>query len=468
MDFYQEKGMEKNMALAKTKTVFFCQNCGFESAKWQGRCTSCGEWNTLQEEKISKAKITRTESGFLTLASEEPVDLDQISLEKTTRYQTGIGELDRVLGGGIVPGTLTLFGGDPGIGKSTLVLQLLHHLSLNKISTLYVTGEESKEQIKLRADRLKISSNLKIVAENDLDKILNHVDKLKPQILVIDSIQTVYSPHLETTPGSVSQVRESAGKLLYFSKSSFTSTLLIGHVTKDGSIAGPRVLEHMVDTVLYFEGENTGQFRILRTIKNRYGSTNEIGVFEMTSEGLKQVINPSQIFLREKTSEKIGACITAHLEGTRSLLTEIEALVCSSGLANPRRTSIGVDSNRIALIIAVMEKVLGFKLYDQDVYVSAAGGLKIFEPACDLAILTGIASSFLNRTVSGQLVAMGEIGLSGEIRPVSQIDKRIQEAARLGYKTVMVPKANKTATSKEGLKLLFCSHVLEIKNLLFT
>ena len=449
------------MSKAKAKSVFFCQECGCESAKWVGKCPGCEAWNTLQEERVSKASTERKQSGFLTLTSEKPTALEDISLDRVPRYTTNIGELDRVLGGGVVPGSLILFGGDPGIGKSTLVLQLLEKLAQNNTSVLYVTGEESKEQIKMRAHRLGISARITVFSENDLENIFKHVNELKPQVLVIDSIQTIYMPHLEAAPGSVSQVRECTGKLLYYSKSTLTSTVLIGHVTKDGAIAGPRVLEHMVDTVLYFEGEQTGQFRILRTIKNRYGSTNEIGVFEMTAAGLKEITNPSQIFLREKAAQKTGACVTAALEGTRAILTEIQALVSSSGLTNPRRTGIGVDTNRMALTIAVTEKILGIKLYDQDIYVSITGGLKLVEPACDLAILMSLLSSFRNRPLSGEIVAIGEIGLTGEIRPVSHLEKRVQEALRLGYKTVIIPSTkNKEVLSQKGIYQI--SHVRDV------
>src|SRR3989339_891744 len=377
----------------KPKTTFFCQQCGCQAPKWLGKCPECNEWNTFVEEKVQSTVNERERSDFVTLRSDKPVTLSEISLEKMPRYETQISELDRTLGGGMVPGSLILMGGDPGIGKSTLILQTLDHLSLNNISVLYVTGEESKEQIKLRAQRLKVTSDLTIVTENSLDRILEHVEKIKPQVLVIDSIQTVYLPHLESAPGSLSQVRESAAKLLYFSKTSGTTTILIGHVTKEGAIAGPRVLEHMVDTVLYFEGENTGQFRILCTIKNRYGSTNEIGVFEMTAQGLIEVTNPSQHFLREKSEHSIGSCVTAALEGTRPILTEIQSLVSSSQLANPRRTAIGVDHNRVSLIVAVLEKATGLNLYNQDIYVSAVGGLKVFEPSADAAILMSLVSS---------------------------------------------------------------------------
>ena len=446
----------------KVKTQFTCQSCGYQTVKWLGKCPDCNEWNSFSEEITSKAAQQREKQGYHSLGSDKPMPLDEISLDKTPRYQTQISELDRVLGGGFVPGSLTLLGGDPGIGKSTLVLATLNNLMHHNYSVLYVTGEESKEQIKLRANRLGIQANIIVVAENSMDKILAHVEKLKPQILVVDSIQTVYLPHLESAPGSISQVRECASKLLYLSKSSMTATILVGHVTKEGAIAGPRILEHMVDTVLYFEGENTGQFRILRTIKNRYGSTNEIGVFEMTSQGLREVINPSEHFLSHKSDESKGSCVTASVEGTRPILTEIQALVSSSQLTNPRRTAIGVDHNRISLIVAVLEKVAGINLYNQDIYVNAAGGLKLFEPASDLAIMMSLISSFKDKHLPGQMVAIGEIGLNGELRPVSYTDLRIQEAKKLGYQTIVLPKRAKVNKSSSKIQVLQYNTVSDI------
>lgn len=427
----------------KIKSEFVCEACGYKAAKWLGKCPDCGEWNSFSEEKTSKALEQRKEAGLHTLASGKPLALSEIDLDKTPRYLCHIPELDRVLGGGIVPGSLILLGGDPGIGKSTLVLQVLDNLVSHNVPVLYATGEESQEQIKMRADRLGVQSNIMVVAENSLEKIMEYAENLKPQVIVIDSIQTVYQPHLESAPGTVSQVRECAAKLLYFSKSTGTSTFLIGHVTKDGAIAGPRLLEHMVDNVLYFEGENTGQFRILRTIKNRYGSTNEIGVFEMTSLGLKEVSNPSAHFLRDKTDQSVGSCITAAIEGTRPILAEIQSLVSSSSLTNPRRTCIGTDTNRVALLIAVLEKAAGINLYNQDIYVNVVGGLKITEPAIDLAILLSLLSSFKNKALPANLVAFGEVGLNGEIRPIAFADKRLQEAVKMGYKTLVLPSTSK-------------------------
>jgi DNA repair protein RadA/Sms len=450
----------------KTKSKFTCQSCGYVSPKWLGKCPDCESWNTLTEEVIHKNARANSD-GIVPKASHEPITLDKIKLDQIPRYQTRISEFDRVLGGGWVPGSMVLLGGDPGIGKSTLILQALDKLMSNNVSVLYVTGEESQEQIKLRADRLKVKANITLLAENSLDQVLKHVQKLKPQVLVVDSIQTVFLPDLESAPGSVSQVRECAGKLLYFAKNTGTSILLIGHVTKEGSLAGPRILEHMVDCVCYFEGETTGQFRILRTIKNRYGSTNEIGIFEMTAEGLKEVLNPSEYFLKDKSAQSTGSCITCALEGTRPLLTEVQSLVSSSQLANPRRTAIGIDPNRLALIIAVLEKTTGLNLYSQDVYVNAVGGLKLYEPASDLAILLSLVSSFKNTALSGQIIAFGEVSLNGEIRAVSHIDKRIQEAVKLGYRQIVLPKRSKISVKTKDIEILTVSHVNEVIDLVF-
>lgn len=447
------------MAL-KNKITFVCQSCGQESGKWLGKCPGCDSWNSFVEERVI-APSKRTE-GLLTLTSSAPVSLDDISLENTPRYQTQINELDRVLGGGFVPGSLLLLGGDPGIGKSTLILQTLEQLQRNSVSVLYVTGEESREQIKMRAVRLGVKSNIHVVSENSLNQIFAHIEKLKPQVLVIDSIQTIFLNDLESAPGSVSQVRECAAKLLYFSKSSGTTTILVGHVTKEGTIAGPRILEHMVDTVLYFEGETSGQFRILRTIKNRFGSTNEIGVFEMTALGLKEIINPSQIFLGQKSHDTPGSCVTATLSGTRPILTEIQSLVTSSNLAQPRRAAIGLDANRVALILAVIEKFVGLHFYNQDVFVSVTGGLKITEPSSDLAIALSLISSFKNKNLSGFMMAFGEIGLTGELRPVSFAEKRVVEAHKMGYKTILLPKSCKLDGIETNVKIMTYKHISDV------
>lgn len=445
---------------SKNTTEYVCQSCGYDSPKWLGRCPGCNEWNTFVEQRLPKtANKDNSTSYFLT--SEKPTPLDEISLEKTPRYTTKIAELDRVLGGGLVPGSLVLLGGDPGIGKSTLVLALLNNLHLNNTSVLYVTGEESKEQIKMRAERLGVKANLMLITENSLENILAHVEKIKPQVLVVDSIQTVYLSSLESAPGSVSQVRESTAKLLYHAKSTMTTTILVGHVTKEGAIAGPRVLEHMVDTVLYFEGENSGQFRIVRAIKNRFGSTNEIGVFEMTAKGLTEITNPSEIFLSSKGAQTIGSCVTAAVEGTRPILAEIQALVSSSQLTNPRRTAIGLDHNRVSLIVAVLEKTTGMNLFNQDIYVNVAGGLKIDEPSTDLAVTLALASSYKNRPLPNHMMVFGEVGLNGELRPVSFAEQRIQEAAKLGYKKIVLPKKVKLGTIPPDIELMTCRTVSE-------
>ncbi|MBF0104658.1 MAG: DNA repair protein RadA [Deltaproteobacteria bacterium] len=451
----------------KIKTQYTCNACGYQSVKWLGKCPECHAWNTFTEESYSAASQKRETAAYYSLSSDKPLALDEISTDSITRYQTAFSELDRVLGGGVVPGSLVLLGGDPGIGKSTLVLEILNNLNRQNIATLYVTGEESKEQIKIRAERLGISGNILVVAENSLEKILDYAKTIKPQVLVIDSIQTVYQTHLESAPGSVSQVRECTGQILYFSKTTATATFLIGHVTKEGSIAGPRVLEHMVDTVLYFEGEASGQFRILRTIKNRFGSTNEIGVFEMASKGLVEVSNPSEYFLSGKYENKTGSCITASLEGTRPILTEIQSLVSSSQLANPRRTALGLDHNRISLIVAVLEKIVGINLYNQDIYVNVVGGLKLSEPSSDIAILISLISSFQNKPLSGSAVAVGEMGLNGEIRAVSFVDLRIREAEKLGYKTIIVPHKNKISEKCESINVLRFNNIVELTDGLF-
>lgn len=450
----------------KTKTIYACQSCGHQTAKWLGKCPDCNNWNTFVEETFSKADTKREQGGFYALTTDAPVPLDKISTASIPRYQTRIEELDRVLGGGIVPGSLTLLGGDPGIGKSTLVLTLLDNLALNNISVLYVTGEESLEQIKLRAERLNVKSNFTVVAENALEKILAHVDKIKPQLLVVDSIQTVFLSHIESAPGSVSQVRECAGKLLFYSKSNRTSTVLIGHVTKDGALAGPRILEHMVDTVLYFEGETSGAFRILRTIKNRFGSTNEIGVFEMTHAGLIEVRNPSEQFISARGENAIGSSVATLMEGTRPLLAEIQALVSSSQLANPRRTCVGIDTNRVNIMIAVLEKMAGINLYTQDVYVNVAGGLKITEPSVDLAIVLSLVSSYKNRALPQRLVAIGEVSLTGEVRPVSFADKRLNEAKKLGYKNIVLSHRTKLDHKHDDVEIMRVKNVAQVLDLI--
>jgi len=462
--------------MAKPKTVYACQTCGHQSAKWLGKCPDCNQWNTFAEENFTKVESDK--GNFFVLSSEEPVPLTQISVAQYPRFTSGLSELDRVLGGGIVPGSLVLVGGDPGIGKSTLILQTLDRLAKQKIKVLYATGEESAAQIRMRADRLQISPSplplshegrgeILVIAENSMERILSHIQKVKPQVVVVDSIQTVYLPSLESAPGSVSQVRECAGKLLYLSKSMGISTILIGHVTKEGALAGPRVLEHMVDCVLYFEGDAQQHYRILRTIKNRYGSTNEIGVFEMTQSGLKEVENPSSLFLSEHRSLGAGSVVTASLEGLRPFLIEIQALVSQSTLANPRRTTLGVDSARVAILVAVLEKIVGLNLYMQDIYVNAAGGFKITEPGADLAILAALVSSFKNKPVSLDTLILGEVGLSGEIRGIAGIDTRLKEAQKMGFKKCILPKLKQKYDFTGSLQVIPVSTVSQALECLF-
>ncbi|MCP5463636.1 MAG: DNA repair protein RadA [Deltaproteobacteria bacterium] len=450
---------------AKRKTIFECEACGYQTPKWMGKCGGCDAWNSLVEHasSLQNSKHERLVAND----NAAPVLLDEISLEKTPRYPTHIEELDRVLGGGAVPGSLILLGGDPGIGKSTLIIQTLNNLALNNHSCFYVTGEESKEQIKMRAERLQIKANFPIYAENALDQILLQAEKAKPELMVVDSIQTVFIPNMDSAPGSISQIRECTLKLLQFAKTTQTTIILIGHVTKEGALAGPRVLEHMVDCVLSFEGEKSGQFRLLRTIKNRFGSTNEIGVFEMTGAGLEEVSNPSAHFLKERQTSSIGSCVTASLEGTRPILTEIQSLVSSSMLNNPRRTAIGLDHNRVALLVAVLEKVAGLNLYAQDIYVNAVGGLKLHEPSSDLAILLSMVSSFKNQALAGHLMAVGEIGLNGEVRSIPFVDKRIFEAKKLGYTQIIVPGSAKLPDLPKDIEVLKIKSIQEALDLCF-
>ncbi|OGQ07737.1 MAG: DNA repair protein RadA [Deltaproteobacteria bacterium RIFCSPLOWO2_12_FULL_40_28] len=453
------------MVKPKAKSVYRCQDCGFSSAKWLGRCPECGQWNSLVEEAL---KSVREEEGlFFTLTSTEATSLPAIESDYAQRLPTQISELDRVLGGGLVPGSMVLLGGDPGIGKSTLILQTLNQMASVGRTVLYATGEESKQQIRIRADRLGISSQIWILAENSLEKIVEQVQKIKPDVLVVDSIQTVYLENLESAPGSVSQVRECAGKLLFLAKSTGLVTIVIGHVTKEGGIAGPKLLEHLVDCVLYFEGDVHQHYRVLRTIKNRYGSTQEIGVFEMNEKGLEVVQNPSSLFLSGKNTSAPGSAITATLEGGRSFLVEIQALVSFSSLTNPRRTTQGVDPNRVAILIAVLEKVVGLNLYNQDVYVNAAGGFRVVEPAADLAILAALVSSVKNKILGKNLVFLGEIALSGEIRSVQGLDLRLLEAKKVGFTHFVLPKHLKNSPSLPGTEVLFVERVADLLDKLF-
>ncbi len=447
----------------KIKTVYTCQKCGGQSPKWLGKCPDCGAWNSMAEENVSK-----TGTGARSAGQSRPIPICEVPVQAEPRRATGIGELDRVLGGGIVPGSLVLIGGDPGIGKSTLLLQAMHMLAEEAGQVLYVSGEESASQTRLRGERLGASSrNLLILAENSLEAILNQAAALKPAAMVVDSIQTVWTSTLESAPGSVSQVRESAGKLMLLAKGSDIPIFIVGHVTKDGSIAGPRVLEHMVDTVLYFEGDGSHPFRILRAVKNRFGSTNEIGVFEMKQEGLCGVANPSELFLSERPLGVSGSVVTTSLEGSRPLLVELQALVTPSSFGVPRRTTIGVDHNRLALLVAVLEKKVGLHMAGQDIFLNAAGGARLNEPAADLAMIMAVASSHLDKTIPPQTVIFGEVGLAGEVRAVTQPELRIAEAEKLGFKRCIIPAGSLKRIKKRGIRLEGVATVQDAINLIF-
>lgn len=420
-------------------TSFRCQACGYESPKWLGRCPDCGEWNSLVEERRAPVRP----GGHPRPPAVKPVPLAEVSTEGAERIQTGIGELDRALGGGVVAGSLVLIGGDPGIGKSTLLLQASRALAETAGPVLYVSGEESVAQVKLRAERLGVmAKTLYLLAETSLEEIEAQVAALAPRFLVVDSIQTVYLAALESAPGSVGQVRECGARLMLLAKGRGVSTFLVGHVTKEGALAGPRVLEHMVDTVLYFEGERHASYRVLRAVKNRFGSTNEIGVFEMTDRGLGEVLNPSAFFLAERPQGAPGSVVVAGLEGTRPLLLEVQALVSPAHFGTPRRTVIGADYNRVCLLLAVLEKRAGFPLQTQDVFVNVAGGARLQEPAADLGIVVSCAGSYAERAVAPDVVVLGEVGLTGEIRAIGGLEARLREAAALGFKTAVVPRNN--------------------------
>jgi DNA repair protein RadA/Sms len=447
------------------KYIFVCQNCGYQALKWMGRCPDCNQWNSLIEE-IHEPTANRTgTSSSIGL----PQSIDSISVDPEPRLITGIVEFDRALGGGIVPGSLILIGGDPGIGKSTLILQMAGRLSHKGLKSLYLSGEESPQQIKLRSERLSIhSANLFILSGACIEDVFDKMKEFKPDILIVDSIQTTYSNALPSAPGSVGQLREVSSKLLRWAKETNVPTFLIGHVTKDGSIAGPKVLEHLVDTVLYFEGDSSHMYRIIRTVKNRFGSSNEIGVFEMKDTGLIEVGNPSRIFLEERPERTAGSVVIPCLEGTRPILVEIQALVTPSPLGMPRRTAIGVDHNRISLLTAVLGKRMGIGLGNQDIFVNVAGGLKVDEPAADLGIVSAMISSHLDKPVIPDIVIFGEIGLAGEVRGVSQPELRINEAKKLGFKRCLLSKSNMDiCKSTSGIELMGIDSVRELLQVIF-
>ncbi|MBO0443884.1 DNA repair protein RadA [Vagococcus fluvialis] len=426
----------------KKKNEFVCQECGYISPKYLGRCPNCGNWNTLVEEIIQE-QATRHSRVSLTGESTKPQKLNQVTFKTEKRVQTDLEELNRVLGGGVVPGSMVLIGGDPGIGKSTLLLQVSQQLSKIDDNVLYVSGEESAEQIKMRAERLDSeNNNFYVYAETDMEIIKQTIEQLRPNYVVIDSIQTMIHPEIKSAAGSVSQVRETTAELMQIAKTNQITIFIVGHVTKEGSLAGPRMLEHMVDTVLYFEGERHHTFRILRAVKNRFGSTNEIGIFEMRQEGLVEVKNPSEAFLEERLADATGSAIVCSMEGTRPILAEVQALITPSVFGNANRTAAGLDRHRVSLIMAVLEKRSGLLLQNQDAYLKAAGGVKLDEPAIDLAIAVSIASSYKDQGTSPHECFIGEIGLTGEVRRVNRIDQRVQEAKKLGFKKIYVPKNN--------------------------
>lgn len=449
--------------MAKGKTaVYFCQSCGYESSKWMGQCPGCHEWNTFVEELVDKKTAEKT-SGKAGLPKAKPQTLDAIELRKEHRMTSGMPELDRVLGGGVVPGSMVLVGGDPGIGKSTLLLQVCKNLADQHISVLYISGEESLQQIKIRAQRIgSFNDELKLLCETNLEEIRQIIDMEKPQIVVIDSIQTMYHEDVSSAPGSVSQVRESTATLLQIAKGSGVTVFIVGHVTKEGVVAGPRVLEHMVDTVLYFEGDRYASYRILRGVKNRFGSTNEIGVFEMRGDGLREVENPSEYMLSGKPENASGSVVACSMEGTRPILIEIQALVCHSNFGIPRRTAAGTDFNRVNLLMAVLEKRLNLKMSECDAYVNIAGGIRMNEPAIDLGIVLAIVSSFKNRPIDEKTICFGEVGLSGEVRAVSMPAQRVAEAKKLGFTTCILPRVCMDGLQgTSGIRLMPVSNVRE-------
>ena len=444
--------------MAKTNTVFFCNECGYESAKWLGKCPACNAWNTFVEEKVVKQGNNKT----VVKKTVTPVSLKSIEKIKISRISSGFDELDRVLGGGFVNGSLTLLGGEPGIGKSTLILQICEKFKTDG-KVLYVSGEESAEQIKIRADRLGINSeNIMFLGETDINAIEQTIEDMDPKLVIIDSIQTMYSDDITSAPGSVSQVREITSRIMKMCKMKGITTVIIGHVTKDGTIAGPRVLEHMVDAVLYIEGERYFSYRIVRGVKNRFGSTNEIGMFEMRNEGMVEITNPSSVLLTDREDNPAGSVIVASLEGTRPILVELQALTSTTVFGMPRRTANGIDYNRVTLLIAVLEKIGGINLGNQDVYMNIVGGIKINEPALDLGVVLSAASSFKNISIPKDVAVIGEVGLTGEIRSVNMIEKRLKEVEKMGLKKCIIPDSNKKLLKeKVKLDIIGCKDIID-------
>ena len=460
--------------MAKEKQIFFCKECGFEAVKWMGQCPGCKEWNTFSEARKVMGKSTKN-AGRSNVTGEnraKPERITVISTDREDRETTGMSELDRVLGGGIVKGSLTLVGGDPGIGKSTLLLQICRNLSNAGNNVLYVSGEESLKQIKMRADRIgDFLPNMLLLSETCLDTVEEYMldgceftegDRQVPDVVIIDSIQTIFKGNVDAAPGSVSQVRECTASILRIAKQNAISVFIVGHVTKEGVVAGPRMLEHMVDTVLYFEGDNIASYRMLRAVKNRFGSTNELGVFEMKGTGLEEVLNPSEYMLQGKPEGEPGSTVTCAIEGTRPIMMEIQALASQTNFNYPKRTAVGMDFNRVTLLIAVLEKRLGVRMSDYDVYVNIAGGMRVNEPATDLAVVAAILSSFRNRPLADDVLVFGEVGLVGEVRGVSMAAKRVNEAAKMGYKTCIMPKANLSQLDKPPIKCVGISNLREL------
>lgn len=456
------------MAKAKNATIFFCRECGFESAKWLGQCPACREWNTFVEEPAPEKNPHRAAAAGVPKKSSAPVHIDDITVDECDRTSTGFGELDRVLGSGIVKGSLVLVGGDPGIGKSTLLLQVCRNLAGAGKRVLYISGEESLKQIRLRADRIgTITGELLFLCETNLDTIADSIGETKPDVVIIDSIQTMYREDISSAPGSVSQVRESTNLLMQTAKGLGVTIFIVGHVTKEGVVAGPRVLEHMVDTVLYFEGDRNDSYRILRAVKNRFGSTNEIGVFEMMEKGLAEVKNPSETLISGRPKEASGAVVACSLEGTRPILLEVQALVTPTNFGMARRTANGVDYNRINILLAILEKRCGFAMSRYDAYVNIAGGMKMSEPALDLAVVMALVSSLKNREADPGMLIFGEVGLSGEVRGVSQAAQRVAEAVKMGFTSCVLPKSNlEKLKSREKIRLIGVDNVREAIGLL--